>query len=84
MLRVSRNEYVASDCDNIKSKKKTLNTIWKDDTSEGDDENPKSEKLDTSKEKLIAFMASTGSATQHVSSDDVTDHDDNESEEELD
>lgn len=43
-----------------------------------------SRKPDTSKEKFMAFMATYVSATPHISSDDETDHDNNELEEALD
>ncbi|XXG73420.1 hypothetical protein AAC387_Pa07g2340 [Persea americana] len=62
--------HIASDCGNRKSKAKAFNL-----------KRSEFEKPDTSKEKYIAFMATTsGSVTSQVPSNDGTNHDDNESE----
>ena len=65
--------HIASNCGNRKSKMKAFNL-----------KRSEFEKLDTSKEKYIAFIATFGSVTPQVSSNDETDHDDNESETEHD
>eukprot|EP00268_Persea_americana_P007174 TRINITY_DN12647_c0_g1_i3.p1 TRINITY_DN12647_c0_g1~~TRINITY_DN12647_c0_g1_i3.p1 ORF type:complete len:100 (+),score=27.34 TRINITY_DN12647_c0_g1_i3:168-467(+) len=66
--------HIASNCGNRKSKTKAFNL-----------KRSEFEKPDTSKEKYIAFMGTTsGSVTPQVSSNDETDHDDNESETEHD
>ena len=57
-----------------------MNTTWEDETS---DENPEPDKPDTGKGKFIAFMATFGSATSHVSSEADIDQD-TESDEEPD
>ena len=57
---------------------------WDDDTSEQDDKKSESEKPDASKEKFMAFMATSVFATPPVSSDDDTDQDVSESETEHD
>ena len=55
---------------------------WDDDTPEEDDKISESEKLDASKEKFIAFMATLVSTTP-VSSNDRTNQDVSESETEY-
>ena len=57
--------HIASDCANKKSQKKAFNLTWDDDTSEEEDK--KSEKSDASKEKFMAFMATSVSATPPLS-----------------
>ena len=66
-----------------KSKKKALNTTWEDETSDENDETPKSDKPDIGKGKFIAFMATSGFAASHVSFEVETDQD-TESDEEPD
>ena len=72
-------EHIASDCGNWKPNKRAFNLTW-------DDKEKKSEsaKPYTSKEKFMAFIPISISATPYVSSNDDIDHDDNESDEELD
>ena len=48
---------------------------WEDDTFEKDDKKSKSEKTEASKDKFIAFMATSVSATPPLSSDDGSDQD---------
>ena len=69
--------HIASDCANKKPKKKAFNLTWDDDTSEEEDK--KSEKFDDSKEKFMAFMATSVSATPPLSENE-TDQDVSESE----
>ena len=60
--------HIANDCGNKKSKKKALNTTWGDKTSYENDENPESDKPNTGNGKFIAFLATSGSTTSHISS----------------
>ena len=76
--------HIASDCAAKKLKKKAFNLTWDDDTSEEDDKKYESEKAEASKEKFMAFMATSVFATPPVSSDDDTDQDVSESETEHD
>eukprot|EP00268_Persea_americana_P013198 TRINITY_DN15759_c1_g1_i4.p1 TRINITY_DN15759_c1_g1~~TRINITY_DN15759_c1_g1_i4.p1 ORF type:complete len:114 (+),score=38.16 TRINITY_DN15759_c1_g1_i4:31-372(+) len=76
--------HIASDCANKKPKKKAFNLTWDNDTSEEEDKKSESEKPDASKEKFMAFMATSISATPPLSSDDRTDPDVSESETEHD
>ena len=67
--------HIANDCENKKSKKKALNTTWEDETSYENGETPESDKPDIGKGKFIAFMATSGSATYHISSEAETNQD---------
>ena len=71
--------HTSSDCANRKSKKMTFYLTWNDKEKKSESTKP-----DISKEKFIAFMVTSSSTTPHVSSDYEIDHNDNESEEELD
>ena len=52
-----------------------MNTTWEYETSDDNDENPESDNPDTSKGKLIAFMATSDYGTSLVSSEAETDQD---------
>ena len=65
--------HIASDCGNRKPKKMTFNV-----------KRSKFEKPTTTKEKFIAFMATSDSVTLQVSYDDGTDHNESELETEHD
>lgn len=67
--------HIASDCAHRKSKKSASYLTWNN-----KEKKSKSAKPDTIKEEFIAFMATSSSATSHVSSDYETDHNDNEEE----
>ena len=74
-------KHIASDCANKKPKKKAFNLTWDDNTSEEEDK--KSKKSDAGKEKFMAFMATSVSATPSLSENE-TDQDVSESETEHD